>query len=275
VETTALARSRARYVAADAGDDFERERLDLLGRLMNPMTTRHLERLGIGRGWRCLDVGAGDGSVARWLAERVGPRGHVVATDLNPRFLGGLRGDVEVRQHDILHDDLETGDYDLVHCRALLMHLPEPERALARMVAALRPGGWLLVEEGDLGTFEVADRTHPATPWFDRIQRRTAETVHARGLVDLYFGRRCPALLEHLGLAERGDETTSWVCRGGEMGAQFQQMGLRLLGTLLEGGDVISAEHSEALQCLYGDPSFAFVTMAMVSAWGRRPIQGS
>src|SRR5262249_31780484 len=68
--------------------------------------------------------------------------GHVVATDIDPRFLARpeLAG-VEVRRHDILRDLLETRHYDLIHCRALLMHLREPERALARMVAALRPGG--------------------------------------------------------------------------------------------------------------------------------------
>jgi SAM-dependent methyltransferase len=237
-------------VAADTADAFERERLHLLGRLMNPMTTRRLERLGVGRGWRCLEVGAGDGSVARWLAERVGPRGHVVATDLNPRFLGELGvAHVEVRRHDILHDDLETGHYDLVHCRALLMHFPEPERALARMAAALCPGGWLLVEEGDLGTFTAADLTHPAAAKFNRIHRFAAETVQACGLVDLYLGRRCRGLLERLGLTDVCDETTTWLCRGGGVGARFLQMGAQLLCTLLPGSDALSRDDRRCRPC--------------------------
>ena len=63
--------------------------------------------LGVGPGWRCLDVGDGDGSVARWLAGRVGPEGRVTATDLNPRFLGGHgQPNLEVRRHNILEDSL-------------------------------------------------------------------------------------------------------------------------------------------------------------------------
>src|SRR5690348_11497571 len=115
------------YFAADADADFERERLRLLGQLMNPMTTGRLHRLGVRRGWRCLEVGAGDGSIAAWLAKQVGASGRVVATDIDPRFLAGLEvGGVEVRRHDVTRDLLETGHYDLVHCRALLMHLADP-----------------------------------------------------------------------------------------------------------------------------------------------------
>jgi len=132
--------------------------LRLLGELTNRMTTDRLERLGVGRGWRCLEVGAGDGSVARWLADRVAAEGQVVATDVDTRFLVGLAG-AEVRRHDILRDPLESGRYDLVHCRALLMHLREPEHAVARMIAALRPGGWLVVEEGDMQPIAVTGPT--------------------------------------------------------------------------------------------------------------------
>ena len=78
-----------RYLAKDSPDAFERERLALLTQFADPITTRRLTDLGVGRGWRCLEVGAGNGSIARWLASRVGSEGRVVATDLNPRFLGG------------------------------------------------------------------------------------------------------------------------------------------------------------------------------------------
>jgi SAM-dependent methyltransferase len=264
-----LASTPERYFAADADADFERERLRLLGQLMNPMTTGRLERLGVGRGWRCLEVGAGDGSVARWLAGRAGPRGHVVATDIDPRFLAGLElAGIEVRRHDILCDVLETGHYDLVHCRALLMHLREPERALARMFAALRPGGCLLVEEGDMEAFPVADPAHPASATVARVQRLTTEAVQARGHIDLHLGRRCPELLARLGLANVGVERTTWRSRGGDAGARFQQMSLKLL--FLGGAGVISETDYEELQRAYEDPSFAFVPMAMVGAWGRR-----
>src|SRR5260370_20544680 len=132
------------YVLSHAADASERERLGLIERAVDPVSQRHLAALGIQQGWRCLEVGAGRGSVARWLAEQVGPQGRVVATDINPRFLNEIElPNVEVRQHDIRTDPLEPDTYDLAHCRALLMHLPEPHLAVRHMVAALRIGGWL------------------------------------------------------------------------------------------------------------------------------------
>src|SRR6516164_800126 len=134
-----------RYLAKDSPDAFERERLALLTKFADPITTRRLTDLGARPGWRCLDVGAGDGSVARWLAGRVGHEGRVVATDLSPRFLVGHgMSNLEVRRHNILEDELEAAHYDLAHCHCVLQHLPDSLRGLRRMVDAVRPGGWLL-----------------------------------------------------------------------------------------------------------------------------------
>ena len=79
-----------RYFAADAEADDELARLKLLEALCDPWTFRHLDGVGVRQGWRCLEVGAGAGSVVRWLSERVGPTGKVVAADLDPRFLGDI-----------------------------------------------------------------------------------------------------------------------------------------------------------------------------------------
>ena len=70
------------YVAADSPEDNEWERLGLNETICDATTTRALAALGVASGWQCIDVGAGRGSIARWLAERVGPSGHVVAADL-------------------------------------------------------------------------------------------------------------------------------------------------------------------------------------------------
>src|SRR5438552_13919852 len=110
-----------------------------------------LTQLGVRRGWRCLDVGAGGGSIAPWLRDRVGPEGKVVAVDLDARFFDKEPG-IEARELNILTDDLERDEYDLVHCRLLLHHLRGNQlNALRRMAAALRPGGVLLTSECYLG----------------------------------------------------------------------------------------------------------------------------
>src|SRR6266516_3180461 len=114
--------------------------------MLDPITTGRLTSTGVGPGWRCLEVGAGGGSVAGWLAARVGggvgPPGHVLATDINPAQLRPGPG-LEVARHDIVRDPLPDAAYDLVHARLVLQHLPERQAVLARLARTLRPGGWL------------------------------------------------------------------------------------------------------------------------------------
>ena len=139
-----------------------RERLGRLEAAWDPWTIRCLLKVGVGEGWRCLEIAGGGGSIAEWLCRRVGPGGGVVATDLQPHFLEALGApNLEVLRHNIISDPLPEARFDLIHARALLTFLPEPGQALTKMVAALKPGGWLLVEEPDYisGT---ADPTMPA-----------------------------------------------------------------------------------------------------------------
>src|SRR5262245_14216312 len=127
-----------------------RERLTLLETVWDPWTIRHLEMVGVGPGWRCLEVAGGGGSIAAWLSGRVGPSGRVLATDLQPHLIEALGvPNLEVQRHDILSDALPEAAFDVVHTRALLTFLPEPAHAIRKMVAALKPGGTLLIEEGD------------------------------------------------------------------------------------------------------------------------------
>jgi len=152
----------AGYVHAASAFDDELGRLRLLEDRYDARTFGRLSALGPLAGTVCLEVGAGAGSVACWLAAQAGPAGRVVATDADPRFLvGAPTTGIEVRRHDILAGQLEPRRYDLVHCRALLCHLADPLRALRTMAAAVRPGGWLLVEDADYVSLVAADPAHP------------------------------------------------------------------------------------------------------------------
>ena len=92
------------------------------------------------------------GGIALWLADRVGETGHVLATDLDTRFLDGHgRANLEVRTHNIVTDPLDEAAFDVIHARAVVEHVADREQVLKRLVAALRPGGWLLIEEVDFG----------------------------------------------------------------------------------------------------------------------------
>ena len=124
------------YVLSHTTDAAERARLALWEHSADAHSQRHLAALGLQTGWRCLEVGAGQGALVRWLAAQVGPQGRVIATDINPRFLTEMHlPNVEVRRHGIRTDPLEASRYDLVHCWAVLSHLPDPPQALRRQLA--------------------------------------------------------------------------------------------------------------------------------------------
>ncbi|MGH9004672.1 MAG: class I SAM-dependent methyltransferase, partial [Acidimicrobiia bacterium] len=128
----------------------ERRRLELLEECLDPLTNRSLDAIGVERGWRCLEVGGGGGSVTRMLCSRVGPSGRVTAVDLDTRFLDEIGQDnLDVQRRDVVAEGLPGTGYDLIHARWVLVHLPTREKLLEEMVAALRPAGWLLVEDLD------------------------------------------------------------------------------------------------------------------------------
>jgi len=205
--------------------------------------------------------------VARWLAEQVGPQGRVVATDLNPRFLTELQlPTVEVRQHDIRTDPLEPGTYDLAHCRAVLVHMPDPQLVVQRMVEAVRMGGWLLIEEGDFSSMRAVDASHPLAESFDRQNREILDRIAQAKLYNPYLGRRVRGLLEDAGLTAIENEGVSGIVRGGEDEAGLSCMTRQ---AWVERGILSQTEYA-ALQSAFLDPSFSFITRTKFAAWGKR-----
>jgi SAM-dependent methyltransferase len=255
------------YFAASADHEAERERLKLFEQLLDPLTLRRLERLGVAPGWRCLVVAAGRGSIAARLAELVGPTGHVVATDRDVRFLqeAKLRG-VEIREHDILRDPLETDHFDLAHCRCLLMHVSEPTRVLEKMAAALKPGGWLLVEEPDDTAAGPVNSSYPGAARFCQANRTMLEKLKANGVMDPYLGRRLGDLLSQVGLDSVECEGVTWIHRGGDVAARLMLATL----ALQERSGRCSPADMEATRRALSDPRFSFVDTTWFGAQGRR-----
>jgi 2-polyprenyl-3-methyl-5-hydroxy-6-metoxy-1,4-benzoquinol methylase len=261
-----------RYFAKDSPEATERERLALLTQIADPITIRRMSDQGVRPGWRCLEVGAGDGSIARWLAGQVGPEGRVVATDLNPRFLAGHGlSNLEVRRHNILEDTLEAAHYDLVHCRAVLQHLPDSRRGLRRMVEAVRPGGWLFVEEIGVDACWATDPAHPRAAEFDRTTQALWAAIQAGRLIDRTFGRRLPALIEEFGVRELGYDGVTLIGRGGDPTARFARMTDALLRDRFVAAGVLTEADFDARDRAYDDRSFWFIGFTVFGAWGRRP----
>jgi SAM-dependent methyltransferase len=215
----------------DHGWSGERERLDGLGSVFDPGTFREFDAIGVGPGWRCLEVGGGSGTVARWLCERVGPAGRVVATDLDTGFLDELRlPNLEVRRHDIVTDELEQGAFDLVHTRLVLEHLRDRDLALARMVSALAPGGWLVVEAFQYsGVAVTSSRPSPAVRRaalaLPALFRAVLTALRPAGF-DARLGHRLPAHLCRLGLVDVTAEGRAVFIRGGSPTAEVARLSL-------------------------------------------------
>jgi SAM-dependent methyltransferase len=116
---------------------------------LGPATELMLDLAAVAEGSRVLDVAAGAGGQTLAAARRVGPAGHVLATDISPALLAyaateaeraGL-GNVTVRESDGEALDVEAGGYDAVISRVGLIYFPDRAAALAGMLRALRPGG--------------------------------------------------------------------------------------------------------------------------------------
>jgi len=254
--------------AFDNARAVQRERLRTLEALLDGGTIRHLAELGIERDWRCLEVGAGGGSIALWLCERASS---VVATDLDTTVLSGLsRPNLEIRAHDVMRDELPDGAFDLIHMRLLLAWLPDPAHALSRLARALRPGGTLIAEEMDFVSV-VPDPHMPAgaARAFARVSAAHDVILAEHHGFDPYYGRRVAGDLaaELTGVACEA-RATMW--RGGEPGGAIWRLTLvQLRDAIVERG-LASAADVDAVVERSGDPGFSAVSPLVMAAWGRR-----
>ena len=248
------------------------QRLEALEAALDPGSKRELESLGLGPGWRCLEVGAGGGSIAEWIADRAGPEGAVLATDLDTTVLERLsRPNLEVRSHDVVKDDLPQDAFDLIHLRLLLAWLREPQTALRRLAGALKPGGWLLAEEMDFISVAADPRVEPgAASVFERVVASHNAVLAAQHAFDPHYGRRVTGDLTDTGLTDVGSAGRAAIWRGGEAGGTVWKLTFaQLREAMLSSASVTAAEIDEAI-ALCEDPRFGFLSQITMAARGRR-----
>jgi SAM-dependent methyltransferase len=150
----------------------ESQRLAALAEACDPATTSVLASLPIAPGGSCLEIGAGLGSIALWIADNLAPR-QVVATGLDTQALSRLHHPaLRVVRHDARADPFPAGSFDLIVARNVLCHLPDRQDVLARAIGWLATGGWILIE--DPAFFPANPRptppcarspTPPPSPW--------------------------------------------------------------------------------------------------------------
>ncbi|MGO1052078.1 class I SAM-dependent methyltransferase [Crossiella sp. CA198] len=235
----------------------------------DPITRSRLAEAGAGSGWRCLEVGAGNGSIARWLAGRVGPDGWVLATDLEPRHLTPQRR-LSVLRHDIRHDPLPSNAFDLVHARQVLPLLPERLSVLHRLVGALRPGGVLQLDDLDLGYGPaLLTPDQRAAELYQKFLTAKAAVMSATG-ADGAWGSRVATAMRAAGLVEIDPVPYLSQWRPDSPGLRLQlNHTYRLREPLLAAG--LTEHDLTELRALLTDPGFRAASCVFYSVQGRRP----
>jgi SAM-dependent methyltransferase len=262
--------STGRYLLSNDAPEAM-DRFTAFTTLFDPATFRHLDGLGLAPGWRCWEVGAGGTSVVTFLSERVGPAGHVLASDIDVSWaVEAAAPNVEVVEHDVAADPAPDGPFDLVHARLVLVHVPGRDAALATMAAALRPGGVLLVEDADpaLQPLSCPDEIGPPQELANRIRRGFRSLMAARG-VDLAYGRTLPRRLRAAGLVQVGADAAFPVSDPACNDLEAATIAL-IRDQLLDHGIATAGEIAQHLE----NVAAGLLDLAqppMISCWGRRP----
>jgi SAM-dependent methyltransferase len=260
------------YLLADQPSELER--LQLQSRVWEPSGRQLLEKLGDGSGARALDVGCGALGWLRILSEWVGPSGQVVGADIDERLLDAAGSfleaeeiaNVELAVDDLFDSKLEPESFDLVHARYVIAPLGRGAEQVASHRRLVRPGGLLVLEEWDLGSWHF----NPPAPAAERLILLLSEIFAALGGE---AGRVLPNLLGEIGIEEPEIDAHVIALEPGHpylrLPLQFSvALESRLLDTLSR--DELAALREEAERELV-EPVRWGTTFTLIQAWGRRP----
>ncbi|MGH3825895.1 MAG: methyltransferase [Pseudonocardiaceae bacterium] len=253
----------------DNDSDYAQDQHRCLAEMLDPMTTARLAQTGVAEGWHCLYVGAGEGSVASWLADRVAPSGRVLATDIKPSHIPARAG-LEVAQHDIVHDPLPEAGFDLICARLVLRNLPERRAVLGRLVRALRPGGWLQLDEFDItyGPALLMPDPHARELYeaFMAAKARLFDTAGADGA----WGRHAAQAMRDAGLVDIDPQPRLELWHAGSAGTHLLiHHTFHLREQLIDAG--LTDQQLAGIRRLLTDPGFSASSYPIYSVQGRRP----
>ncbi len=249
----------------DQGFAEERTRLAAMESLWDPGTQALLAELGLhgsGKPWRCLEVGAGGGSLLHWMTGRGAT---VVAVDIDTRFIESLASEtIDVRRLDIRTDELPGGEFDLVHSRLVLEHLSDRRHILDRLAKTLRPGGWMVIEDFDWTPFGFDE----GDAQLDRVTGAILSFMQRSGF-EPHYGRRVVADLAAAGLTEVRGEGRAKIINSSTPGFDFFRLSFESLRAAVVEAGLISREDADAAAARFGDDIRVF-TPIMMAGIGRR-----
>jgi SAM-dependent methyltransferase len=254
-----------------ANQPSELERLQLQSRVWEPSGRQPLSRIGSGSGGRALDVGCGAMGWLGILGEWVGPSGQVVGTDVDESLLDAARSfletegisNVELLVDDVFDSKLEPQSFDLVHARYLIAPLGRGPEQVASHRRLVRPGGSLVLEEWDLGSWHF----NPPAAAAERLIRLLSEIFAGLGGE---AGRGLPELLREVGVEEPEVDAHVIALKPGHpylrLPLQFSAgLESRLLETLSE--DELASLRREA-ETELAEPGRWGTTFTLIQSWG-------
>jgi SAM-dependent methyltransferase len=246
----------------DQGFVDERARLSGMEALWDPGSQALLDELGIGPGWKCLEVGAGGGSMVEWMADR---GAHVTAIDIDIRYIEHLASDsIAVRRIDLREDELPQAEFDLVHSRLVLEHLAARRQILDRLVATLKPGGWMIMEDYDWTNYGFEDGSRG----FSEIGDVILDFMTTAGF-ERDYGRRVVTDMEAAGLTDIRGEGRARLIDSTSPGFDFFRLSFESLREAVVKAGLLSAEQADAAAGTF-DQDARLLTPMMMAGIGRR-----
>ncbi|HET9109759.1 MAG TPA: methyltransferase domain-containing protein, partial [Ktedonobacterales bacterium] len=205
---------------------------------------------------------------------RVGPEGSVLATDIDTRFLAAhalAHPNLTVERNDLLSDPLPEGAFDLAHARFVLEHLTDRMGALTRLVASLRPDGWLLIESTDSSSWLPDPAAAPADAALFSRWTAAFQTLCSRLGTDANAGRWLFGELRAAGLERRGAQGRVAMVQGGSPEAEVWRLTALQVSERLVAEGLLTADEMVRVMALMQNPDFVWMEALVMAGWGQRP----
>jgi len=255
----------------------ELERLQFQHTVWGHVTKKFLGRLNVGKGWRCLDVGAGPGFVSMELRELVGETGEVTALDPSQFYLEWLKKQVSNKGWANVHcvqgtaesADLPSQYYDLIFVRWVIAFVPDPEKFLIPLFSFLRTGGILAIQDYYYEGLSLFPR---GGPW--DVMADIVRAYYRFGGGDAYIAATIPTIFRKHGLNVVDFTPT---CLSGGPTSGVMEWAHRFFSThvpLMAQKGLISSEQAEALMADWNahrqNPDALFFSPLVVDIAGSR-----
>jgi SAM-dependent methyltransferase len=261
-----------------AGGATELERLRLQAQVWEPEAEVLFDRIEVGPGSRCIDLGCGVAGILAPLSRCVGPLGRVIGVDRDCEQLRAARSfvqsahllNVEVLERDAYATGLPSGSFDVAHARFLLAPVGRGEELVAEMLRLVRPGGYVVLQEPDGASW----RCHPADLQWDRLKHAIVETF-ARAGGNFDAGRGTYRLLRWAGIEHVDVRTAVLALPPGHPYQRLPvQFAISLRTQIIDGVLLTAADLDAAIErCeeIAADPESYTTTFTLTQVWGRRP----